>query len=150
MGEPPRTHRVAVAAYVFHDDKMLLLRRAHSPQTFAPPGGRLTPEEDPIAGLHREIREETGLAVRVLGVAHVWYGSVDDVQPPLLCVNFVAESASADVRLSEEHTEFEWVTREQIKRGEVKMQTLAGYGYRLSGLLDGFDRYRMFRVLPKG
>jgi ADP-ribose pyrophosphatase YjhB (NUDIX family) len=149
MADVPRTHRVAVAAYVFRSDQMLLLRRAYPPQTFAPPGGRLEPDEAPTTGLQREIREETGLKVRVLGVASVWYGSIDGLQPPLLCVNFVAEADEGEVRLSEEHTEYRWVTRSQIEDGEIDTVTASGLGYRPEGILDAFDRATRSRSLAR-
>ena len=61
----PLTHRVAVGAYLFCDGRVLLLKRINPPQTFAAVGGRLQSGEDPVAGLHREIAEETGLTARI-------------------------------------------------------------------------------------
>lgn len=135
---PPRTHHVAVAAYTFCGDRLLLLRRTYPPQTLAPPGGRLAEDEDPSTGLHRELFEETGLKVRVLGVAHVWFGSVDGEQPPLLCVNFIAEADDLKVTLSAEHSEHVWVTQQQIEEDLVETQTAAGHGYRASGIVQAF------------
>jgi 8-oxo-dGTP diphosphatase len=149
MTEAPRTHRVAVAAYVFRGDQMLLLRRAYPPQTFAPPGGRLEPDEEPAAGLLREIREETNLNVRVLGIASVWYGRIDGIQPPLMCINFVAEAEDGDVVLSSEHTEFRWVTRSQMENGDVETVTATGLGYRPEGILDAFERVTRSRSLAR-
>ncbi|MDD5088408.1 MAG: NUDIX domain-containing protein, partial [bacterium] len=53
----PRTHRVAVGAYIFRGDRVLLVKRRNPPLTFAPPGGKLHVDEDPVAGLRREVRE---------------------------------------------------------------------------------------------
>jgi ADP-ribose pyrophosphatase YjhB (NUDIX family) len=130
-----------VAAYVFCEGKLLLLRRANPPHTLAPPGGRLEVNEDPLAGLHREIAEETGLTIQVLGLAHVWFGSVDGAQPPLLCLNFVAGSDRGDVRLSGEHSAFMWVTRERIERGNVVTLDAAGHGYQHRDIVSAFDHF---------
>lgn len=138
---------MAVAAYIFHDDRLLLLRRANPPHTLAPPGGRLEFGEDPLAGLHREIMEETGLTICVLGVAHVWFGSVDGVQPPLLCINYLAETDDHNVRVSAEHFEFVWVSREQIASGDIQTLTASGHGYQPHDILSAFDVYSR-RAIP--
>ncbi len=138
---------MAVAAYIFHDGRLLLLRRANPPHTLAPPGGRLEFSEDPLAGLYREIAEETGLTIRVLGVAHVWFGSVDGVQAPLLCINYLAEANQRDVRLSAEHSAVSWVSREQISSGEIQTLTASGYGYQPRDILSAFDCYSR-RAIP--
>ncbi len=137
---------MAVAAYVFHREELLLLRRANPPHTLAPPGGRLDINEDPLVGLHREIMEETGLTIRVLGVAHVWFGSVDGVQAPLLCINYLAEADRLDVRLSEEHSEYMWVSREQIASGKVQTLTASGHGYQPRDIMHAFDLYFRWAV----
>lgn len=146
MHEPPRTHRVTVAAYIFHDNKLLLLRRANPPLTLAPSGGHLTPDEDPLAGLQREIREETGLSIRVLGVAHTWFGSIDGVQPPILGIDFIAEADDSRVVLCGEHSDHTWVSREQIESGEVKTLTREGHGYAPEYLLGAFRLYARLRT----
>jgi len=60
--------RVAVKAFIIKDDKLLILKRAsddvQSPNIWEIPGGRLELGEDPILGLMREIREETGLYIK--------------------------------------------------------------------------------------
>jgi 8-oxo-dGTP pyrophosphatase MutT (NUDIX family) len=98
-----------------------------------------------VAGLRREIMEETGLEVSVLGIAHVWFGSVDGVQSPLLCINFVAESSIPDVRLSAEHAEFVWVTQQQISSGEILTLNAEGYGYQPKDILNAFKMHEILR-----
>ena len=141
----PLTHRVAVGAYVFHRDRVLLLKRVNSPQTYAPPGGRLNPDEDPLAGLQREVAEETGLEITVVGLAHVWFGSMDGKQPQLLCINYLAESATDIVQLSGEHSHFVWATRDDISTGRIATRNEHGYGYRPDDILESFDRYVAWR-----
>jgi 8-oxo-dGTP diphosphatase len=141
----PLTHRVAVAAYIFHGDKLLLLKRTKPPFTFAPPGGHLEIEEDPLDGLQREVTEETELAIRVIGVAHIWYGAVADGFAPLLCINYLAESDTPDVRMNDEHSEFAWVTREEIASGGMKTLSLDHRGYQPSDLLLAFDLFARVR-----
>lgn len=138
------THRVAVGAYIFNEDRLLLLKRAHQPFTFAPPGGKLEINEDPVLGLHREILEETGLLVTVLGVAETWFGSIAVNSHPLLCINYVAVSETDHVVLSDEHTEFVWVTSEELAAERVHTNDENGHGYRPRELLNAFHLYRQF------
>ncbi len=140
-----RTHLVAAAAYIFREDRVLLLKRVSAPFTYAPPGGKLERDEDPIAGLLREIDEETGLTAHVLGVAHTWFGSISAGKPQLLCINYVAESGEGDVRLSDEHTDFVWASREDILTNKVQTRN-EGYGYRPEGILEAFEMFARLRV----
>ena len=72
--EYQRTHNVAVGAYILKDGQMLLLLRATPPLVWAPPGGRLRGDEDPLAGLKREVLEECNLKIETSPVEAVWFG----------------------------------------------------------------------------
>lgn len=132
---------MAVGAYIFREGRVLLVKRMNPPYTFAPPGGRLNVGEDPETGLRREVREETGLEIELLGLAHYWYGSMDGAKPELLCMNFLAESAEEDVRLSDEHSASVWASRADIESGTIQTLDEKGYGYRPEDILLAFDLY---------
>jgi 8-oxo-dGTP pyrophosphatase MutT (NUDIX family) len=60
-----------------HGGQLLVLSFDHPPRPpFRLPGGNLEPDEDPLAGMARELREETGLVnftvLRQLGVKHYY------------------------------------------------------------------------------
>jgi len=135
------THRVAAAAYLFRDRKMLLLRRCEPPCTFVPPGGKLELNEDPLDGLRREVREETGLEIEVIGLAHTWFGRITTGDQLLLAINYLATTDHGEVRLSDEHTDYVWVTREQLANGEIDTRDCVGDGYHRDDLLDAFDLF---------
>jgi ADP-ribose pyrophosphatase YjhB (NUDIX family) len=141
----PLTHRVAAAAYIFRGDRLLLLKRNKPPFTFAPPGGHLNEGEDPISGLHREVQEETGLSIDVIGVAHMWFGVVADGYEPLLCINYLAVNQTGDVQINHEHTEFKWVSREDIESGATATLSLDHRGYQTKDILTAFDLYARIR-----
>lgn len=104
------THAVAVTGYVFHEGRFLLLKRNTPPLIWAPPGGRLGPNEDPRSGAVREVLEETGLETRLVGMVDYWFGEIAD-RGVLLSLDFLlVPDGPPEVRLSDEHCEFCWAS----------------------------------------
>src|SRR6202048_3047462 len=60
---------LAVSAVIFRDGQILLVRRARSPGKgfYSLPGGRVEFGESLHAALHREVDEETGLKIEIVG-----------------------------------------------------------------------------------
>ena len=86
-------------AFVTHDDRLLLVQRAHEPWAghWDVPGGFCDGAEHPEAAALREVREETGLEIRLTGLLGMWidrYG--DDTTPPTLNVYFHAVPEADD------------------------------------------------------
>lgn len=65
--------QVAVGAILRNGGRVLLVRRANPPSRglWAVPGGRVEPGETLEAAVRREVLEETGLRVRVVGLLGV-------------------------------------------------------------------------------
>lgn len=111
--------RVAVKAMIVYDKKILLIKRAEddvqSPGIWEIPGGRIELGEDPILGLIREIREETGLYIKPSVPLSVRHFVRDDNQIVTMIVFFSKAVGGELVGLSEEHSGFEWVDIEECK-----------------------------------
>jgi 8-oxo-dGTP diphosphatase len=68
--------KVAVAVLVFQKAKVLLARRIFEPHkgSWSLPGGFVDAFEDPICAAERECLEETGLQIKVTGLAGIFSG----------------------------------------------------------------------------
>lgn len=110
------------------EDQFLILKRSSEKYKFVKddwdiPGGRINPETSLIDNLKREVLEETKMkvnteALRILGAQDIFYGEDKHV----VRITFEGE-VSGETVLSEEHTEFKWVT---IKEA-LKMEGLDQY-----------------------
>lgn len=68
--------KVAVAALIEKDDKVLLTRRLYPPERgkWSLPAGFMDAHEDPISAVTRECLEETGLQIAVTGLIKIFSG----------------------------------------------------------------------------
>ncbi|MDD5088633.1 MAG: hypothetical protein PHI18_07540, partial [bacterium] len=65
----------------------------------------------------------------------------DGQMPELLCMNFLSECRTGEVRLSEEHSDFVWASRDDIAEGRVSTLDENGFGYQPGDILRAFLRY---------
>ena len=135
------THRVAVIGYVFDGDRFLLLKRATRPFLWAPPGGRLSPNEDPKQGLLRELKEETGIEVEIVAPVDTWFHAWYDGM--LLSIDFVVHPLSHRVQLSPEHTAYRWMTLPEIEQSGWFPET--SVGFKVSDFQRAGKLYHCFR-----
>lgn len=121
VDEPPQRPQLAVSAVIFRDDRVLLVRRARSPGKgfYSLPGGRVEFGESLHTALHREVDEETGLRIDILGLAG-WR----EVLPGAggghyLIMSFAARWAALEPVLNDEHDDFKWLAPDAI--GDLKV-----------------------------
>jgi 8-oxo-dGTP diphosphatase len=106
-------HVVAVAALILRDQRVLALRRA--PQNQAGPGlwetvsGRVEQGEQPWDALQREIVEESMLEVVLEKRPFTAYAATRRGEPMVVVV-YRARYVAGEVRLSDEHDAFAWLT----------------------------------------
>lgn len=128
MSEPSNiVQRIACKGLIMHDGKLLILREA---ETYVEgsntgkwhlPGGRLNPGEPFLDGLKREILEETGLTVTVGDVLYVgeWFPVIRDIPNQIVGMFFACFATSRDVKVSEEHDEFKWVSEDELGNFQI-------------------------------
>jgi mutator protein MutT len=110
--------RIAVKAFIVHGERLFVVRRAsddvQSPNIWEIPGGRIDLGEDPILGLMREIREETGMYIDVKYPMSVRHFERADGQIITMLV-FLCGVKGGDLKISEEHSNFEWIDMENCE-----------------------------------
>jgi len=114
---PPARPQLAVSGAIFRDGRVLLVRRARSPGKgfYSLPGGRVEFGESLHTALRREVDEETGLRIEILGLAG-WR----EVLPAngggghYVIVSFAARWAAGEPVLNDEHDDFKWVDPDRL------------------------------------
>jgi 8-oxo-dGTP diphosphatase len=110
--DQPSRPQLAVSAVIFRDGKVLLVRRARSPGHgfYSLPGGRVEFGESLHTALTREVDEETGLKIDIVGLAG-WR----EVLPSAaggghyLIMSFAARWVGREPVLNDEHDDFKWL-----------------------------------------
>ena len=109
---------LAAKSFIVNDNKLLIIKRSNytvqKPGIWEIPGGRSNPGEDLIKGLKRETKEETNLDIEVLKTLNVRNFTRDDKQRIKLTI-FLCKALNKDIKLSNEHTNFEWIGIEKAK-----------------------------------
>ncbi|QQO20514.1 NUDIX hydrolase [Bradyrhizobium diazoefficiens] len=108
----PTHPQLAVSAAIFRDGKVLLTRRARSPAKgfYSLPGGRVEFGESLHQALAREVDEETGLDVAIVGLAG-WR----EVLPAAagaghyLIMSFAARWLAREPVLNDELDDYRWI-----------------------------------------
>ena len=98
--------------------RVLLARRAHPPFEgfWDIPGGFLDEGEDPLDGLRRELKEETGLEVepeRFLGIWMDRYGG-DSTAEATLNLYWTARVVGGDAAPADDVSELRWFNRDEL------------------------------------
>lgn len=110
--------RLAIKAFIVNKGKLFVVKRAkddiQSPNIWEIPGGRLKPGEDPILGMMREVREETGMYVKVCCPMTVRHFKREDGQIITMII-FLCKPSGGFIKLSEEHSDYLWMEIKEYK-----------------------------------
>lgn len=113
-----RNAKPCAAALVVRDGRLLLVKRAIQPFQgyWDIPGGFLEEDEHPEAGAIREVREETGLEVRLTGLLGFYvdrYGYGDEGD---YCLNiyFLAEVVGGRERAADDAADLAWFAPDEL------------------------------------
>lgn len=120
----PSHPQIAVSAAVFRDGKVLLTRRARSPAKgfYSLPGGRVEFGESLHQALSREIDEETGLEIEIVGLAG--WREVLPAAPGAghyLILSFAARWVAGEPSLNDELDDYRWVAPNALECLDLKL-----------------------------
>jgi len=107
--------QLAVSAVIFRAGQFLVVRRVNAPGRglYSVPGGRVEHGETLHQAVAREVREETALAIDIVGFAG-WREVLPDPSAGraghYLVISFAAHWRAGDVTLNEELDDFRWIT----------------------------------------
>jgi ADP-ribose pyrophosphatase YjhB (NUDIX family) len=115
---------VGVGAVVWKDGEVLLIRRGHAPRkgSWSLPGGRQELGETVHETALREIREETGIEIRILGVAAVVdliEKDGDAITHHYTVIDFNAEWLAGEARAGDDADAVAWVRPDRLDGYEL-------------------------------
>ena len=120
--------RIATKAVIVDDQgRILIIREANTYVEgtnigrYHMPGGRINPGEPYLEGLAREVREETGLTVKIGQPIYVgeWWPEIKGVKNQIVAIFFVCQYTGGKVKLSEEHDDFQWIKPEDANKFDL-------------------------------
>src|SRR3989338_10289565 len=128
-----------VNAFIVYQDKLLLIDHKKL-RTWLPVGGHIELDEDPEEALRREVKEECGLEVKIIGTKPKLKGTERFIYKPLFVpsymdihncdekhrhigLHYFAIAKTDKVKLAEsEHNEIRWFSKKDI--GDPKWQII--------------------------
>jgi ADP-ribose pyrophosphatase YjhB (NUDIX family) len=118
-----------VGLYVVKDGKVLLVRRGNEPGRgkWSLPGGRIRFGERSEEAALREMREETGLEVRLRRVVDVvdvfWQSEMGELLEHFVIVDFEAEVIGGELRPADDALDARWFSPEELEGLEMTEST---------------------------
>ncbi len=126
----PEQPLVGVGAVIFKGEKVLLVRRGQEPakDTWSLPGGRVEVGETLTAAITLELLEETGLAVRLLGIAavleRIFPDAVGKVAYHYVLIDFICEFLAGELKPASDITAAHFVALSDLPRFDLPRFTL--------------------------
>ncbi len=134
------------AAIINEKEEILAIKRAgdetHLENLWDVPGGRFDHGETPQEGLKREVREESGLQIRIVEPVKSWSFTRENGEQVFGTTFLCEPEEGLEVDLGDEHTDFRWVNVSELEGLEMHDELR-------EGLKLAHEKWREGRELPK-
>ena len=127
--EYPERPIVGVGGIVLDGNRVLLVRRSREPLKgqWSIPGGAVEVGEPLADALRREMREETGLQVRLLGLVEVLDRILRDsegrIQYHFVLMDYLCQPVGGELRAGTDAAQVRWVEREKLSEYGLRPET---------------------------
>lgn len=115
--------KIVLGGIIFDKNKILILQRHKNedvfPNMWELPSGKREPLEDSYNSLLREIKEETGLDVKIIMPCSIFDYQIEKQKEirDSTQINFLLKPAgSVEVKLSAEHQNFAWIDCSELEK----------------------------------
>ena len=140
----PKRPIVGIGALIFDRDRILMAQRGKEPLKgwWSLPGGALEIGERLADGVRREVREETGLEIRPLGVLEIFERIMHDASGAAeyhyVLVDYICRITGGELHAGDDVAVVEWVRRRDLPKLQITEGTL--------GVIEkGFRERRRYR-----
>lgn len=127
----PRRPIVGVGAIILRRDRILMAQRGKEPLKgwWSLPGGALETGETLKDGIRREVREETGLEIRPLGVFEIFERIMHDAEGTAeyhyVLIDYMCRVVGGTLCAGDDVCRAEWVRRGDLSELQITEGTLA-------------------------
>jgi len=128
--EYPQRPIIAVGGVVIHRGRVLLVRRGQPPLEgrWSIPGGILEIGETITSAIERELKEETGVSVRVAGLLEIYEKVLRDsdnrAQYHFVILDYVCEFLEGTADAAGDVTDAEWVAEVDLEKMQLTSAAL--------------------------
>ena len=127
----PQRPIIGVGALILKRDRILMAQRGKEPLkgSWSLPGGALETGESLADGVRREVREETGLDIRPLGVLEIFERIMRDASGApeynYVLIDYMCRIVGGTLAPGDDVCAVEWVRRRDLPKIEITEGTLA-------------------------
>jgi ADP-ribose pyrophosphatase YjhB (NUDIX family) len=127
----PRHPIPGVGALIFQRGRILMAQRGKEPLKgwWSLPGGALELGESLADGVRREVREETGLEIRPLGVLEIFERIMRDASGApeyhYVLIDYICRVTGGELRAGDDVCAVEWVRQRDLPSLQITEGTLA-------------------------
>jgi len=127
----PLRPMLGVGALIFDEDRILMAERGGEPLKgwWSIPGGLVETGESLDAAIRREVREETGLEVRPLGMIEIFERIMRDAQGAAeyhyVLIDYICRVQSGTACAGDDVSRVEWVRQSDLQQLKITEGTLA-------------------------